>query len=124
MTVTRYPLLAVFIVFLLHPTTSASSARQNDPAMQRALESLIDQVKQCWTIRPYTTGVAVIVRVEFNRDGSISGSPTLHKPRHSPRYKDISQLALKAVADCAPYQAVRNNPHKYGKLREMLFYFE
>ncbi|KAB2723387.1 hypothetical protein [Brucella intermedia] len=88
------------------------------------MRKLIEEVKRCWTVPPFTTGVTVQVAISLDRNGKLIGKPVLIKPKNTAKYREVSQIALKAAADCAPYRTVKAHPDQYDALKEVKFYFE
>jgi hypothetical protein len=82
------------------PTGQAATLSQNE------LDALRNRLRQCWNV---PVGLAeardliVTVRIQFNKDGSLSAEPRLMNQVSHPAFTAASESALRAVRSCAPY---------------------
>ena len=82
------------------PTGQAAALSQNE------LDALRNRLRQCWNV---PVGLAeardliVTVRIQFNKDGSLSAEPRLMNQVSHPAFTAASESALRAVRSCAPY---------------------
>ncbi|WP_176038798.1 hypothetical protein [Brucella tritici] len=112
--------LSTCTLMICGQAAAATNENANEPIMRK----LIGEVKRCWTVPLFSTGVTVQVAISLDRNGNLIGKPALIKPKATKKYQEISQIALKAVVDCAPYRTVKEHPDKYDALSEVRFYFE
>jgi len=82
------------------PTGQAATLSQNE------LDALRNRLRQCWNV---PVGLAeardliVTVRIQFNKDGSLSAEPRLMNQVSHPAFTAASESALRAIRSCAPY---------------------
>ena len=73
---------------------------------QSEIDALRARIQQCWSP---PVGLAdardlvVVVRIQFNRDGSLSRDPSLSNNGSHPMFQIAAESALRAVRRCAPY---------------------
>ena len=103
-------------------TPPASGAEAAPARMPRELEASFDQwliasYLKCWTPLP-TKGddepYVAKVRLEFARDGSLSGPPKLVNPPSNPASRPQAKGVLRAVQNCNPLKV----PSQYGPYYE------
>jgi colicin import membrane protein len=73
---------------------------------QSEIDALRARIQQCWSP---PVGLAdardlvVVVRIQFNRDGSLSRDPSLSNSASHAMFQIAAESALRAVRRCAPY---------------------
>ena len=110
---------------LVNPTPSLGSPTGNAPQLsQNELNALHDQLMGCWNP---PVGVAeakslyVIVRFELNRDGSLSGEPSVVNRGSAALFQVAAESATRAVRRCQPF---RLPAAKYDAWREVEVKFD
>ena len=68
------------------------------------------------------TGVTVTVRIQFNKDGSLSAEPRLMNQGSHPAFQAAAESALRAVRRCAPYTFMP--PAKYEGWKDIIVDFD
>jgi colicin import membrane protein len=91
----------------LNPTPSLGARTTNAPALsQNEIDALRARIQECWNPPAGAADardLAVLVRIQFNPDGSLAGEPRLIT-RVSAGYQQIAaESAIRAVRRCAPY---------------------
>jgi colicin import membrane protein len=82
------------------PTGNAAALSQSE------IDALRARIQQCWSP---PVGLAdardlvVVIRIQFNRDGSLSRDPTLSNQGSHSMFQIAAESALRAVRRCAPY---------------------
>jgi outer membrane biosynthesis protein TonB len=91
----------------LSPTPSLGVPTGNAAALsQSEIDALRARIQQCWSP---PVGLAdardlvVVIRIQFNRDGSLSRDPMLSNNGSHPMFQIAAESALRAVRRCAPY---------------------
>jgi len=101
------------------PTGSAATLSQSE------IDALRARLRECWTV---PVGLAeardliVTVRIQFNKDGSLSADPRLMNSGSHPAFQAASESALRAVRRCAPYTFMP--PAKYEGWKDIIVDFD
>jgi len=101
------------------PTGSAATLSQSE------IDALRARLRDCWTV---PAGLAdardlvVTVRIQFNKDGSLSADPRLMNQGSHPAFQAASESALRAVRRCAPYTFMP--PAKYEGWKDIIVDFD
>lgn len=110
---------------MVNPTPSLGAATANAPMLsQNEIDALRAQLMGCWNP---PVGVAeaknliVIVRFELNRDGSVSGEPTVTNYSANALFQVAAESATRAVRRCQPF---RLPPSKYDAWRDVEVKFD
>lgn len=72
-----------------------------------------ESVKQCWKINSgivRTDKVAVRTELRLNRDGSLAEVPKILNSGSGPLFRDLADIAVRAIVACAPYKLPPANP--------------
>jgi len=89
------------------------------------LEALKGRISQCWSPPAGTANaqdVKVLIRVAFNPDGSIAGSPKLMGGTTSPYGPAVGESAMRAILRCQPYKMLR--PETYHAWKDTVMTFK
>ena len=91
----------------LNTTPSLGARTTNAPTLsQNEIDALRARIQECWNPPAGAADardLAVLVRIQFNQDGSLAGEPRLIS-RVSAGYQQIAaESAIRAVRRCAPY---------------------
>ena len=93
---------------LVNPTPSLGAATANSPELsQNEIDALRSQLMGCWNP---PVGVAeaknliVIVHFALNRDGSVSGEPTVVNHGSTSLFQIAAESATRAVRRCQPFR--------------------
>ena len=70
---------------------------------QSEIDGFVAKIKQCWTVMPADYGMSVTLSVSMNRDGSVSGTPTIVSSDQSASGLMLARAAQRAVTSCGPY---------------------
>jgi outer membrane biosynthesis protein TonB len=104
----RAPQRAIATGTLVNPNPSLGSPLGNAPELsQNEIDALRAQLMGCWNP---PVGVAdakdliVIVRFALNRDGSVSGDPTVVNHGDSSLFQIAAESATRAVRRCQPFR--------------------
>jgi colicin import membrane protein len=104
----RSPQRQVVTGSLVNPTPSLGAPAANAPALsQSEIDALRAQLMTCWNP---PVGVAdakdliVIVRFALNRDGSVSGEPTVVNRDANALFQVAAESATRAVRRCQPFR--------------------
>jgi colicin import membrane protein len=101
------------------PIGTAAALSQNE------IDALRARLRDCWTV---PAGLAdardlvVTVRIQFNKDGSLSADPRLMNQGSHPAFQAASESALRAVRRCAPYTFMP--PAKYEGWKDIIVDFD
>ncbi|HEX2215472.1 MAG TPA: cell envelope integrity protein TolA [Xanthobacteraceae bacterium] len=92
---------------VLNPTPALGTARGSAPQLtQNEIDMLRARIQQCWNPpagQADANELTVLVRIQFNPDGSLATEPRL-LTRVSPGYQQVAaESALRAIRRCAPY---------------------
>ncbi len=82
-----------------------ASAPKMSPSMMGQLDGiLLDQYKACWSYLNLgnAKGYVPRIKVEYARDGSLAGQPSLLNPSNDPNLRGLAESALRAVRRCNP----------------------
>jgi colicin import membrane protein len=87
--------------------TQTGSAQRLNPSMRSQLVGLIkEQLERCWSVPIALQGAqkppVPSVRVGLNRDGSLSGAPSVVNASSDPLFRVAADSALTATRRCAP----------------------
>jgi len=93
---------------LVNPTPSLGSSTANAPQLsQNEIDMLRAQIQACWN-PPVGVSEAkdlvVVLRFLLNRDGSVSGEPSVTNRGGSPLFQVAVESATRAVLRCQPYR--------------------
>jgi colicin import membrane protein len=100
-------------------TANAATLSQNE------MDALRARLRDCWTV---PVGVAeardlvVTVRIQFNKDGSLSTDPVLMNHGSHPAFQAAAESALRGVRRCAPYSFMP--PLKYEAWKDVIVDFD
>jgi outer membrane biosynthesis protein TonB len=104
----RAPQRQVVTGSLVNPTPSLGAPAANAPTLsQNEIDALRAQLMTCWNP---PVGVAdakdliVIVRFALNRDGSVSGEPTVVNRDANALFQVAAESATRAVRRCQPFR--------------------
>jgi colicin import membrane protein len=101
------------------PTGNAASLSQSE------IDALRARIQQCWS-PPVgladARDLAVVVRIQFNRDGSLTRDPTISNHGSHPMFQIAAESALRAVRRCAPYSFMP--PAKYDIWKDVEVTFD
>jgi colicin import membrane protein len=104
----RSPQRQVVTGSLVNPTPSLGASAANAPTLsQNEIDALRAQLMTCWNP---PVGVAdakdliVIVRFALNRDGSVSGEPTVVNRDANALFQVAAESATRAVRRCQPFR--------------------
>ncbi len=91
----------------LNSTPSLGARTTNAPTLsQNEIDALRARIQECWNPPAGAADardLAVLVRIQFNQDGSLAGEPRL-VTRVAPGYQQIAaESAIRAIRRCAPY---------------------
>ncbi len=92
---------------VLNPTPAVGAPRGSAPQLsQNEIDALRARIQQCWNPPAGQTDakeLTVLVRIQFNPDGSLATAPQL-MTRVSGGYQQVAaESALRAIRRCAPY---------------------
>ncbi len=85
--------------------TATANAPKMSPSLWAALDGLLqDQYKQCWSYLGMSSGQRYIpqIKVEYSKDGSLVGAPSLLNPPSDPSLTSLAESAVRAVRRCNP----------------------
>ena len=107
-------------------TDEAPSSPLEAPLSASEKDGIAQQVRRCWNMvpgLPLDSLGYIQVRVHFNPDGSIQGTPELlDRSRMSdPFYRSAAETAVRAVLACQPY---RMPSEKYNTWKLIDFNFD
>jgi colicin import membrane protein len=101
------------------PTGQAATLTQSE------IDALRARIQQCWS-PPVGLAEArdliVVVRIVFNRDGSLTRDPTVSNHGAHPMFNVAAESALRAVRRCAPYSFMP--PAKYDVWKDVEVTFD
>ncbi len=83
------------------PTGSAATLSQSD------IDALRAQIQACWNPPPgalEARELVVDVRLQLNRDGSVSTEPQVMNRGNHPQFQVAAEAARRAIKRCAPYK--------------------
>ena len=103
------------------------TARKMSPDAWRELDrNLVEQVKRCWTYpdTDNSTNYAPKVKVEFSRDGTISGTPLLLNPGSDPAARWVADKAMKAMSECSNLSVPLRFQAYYGEWKTRVIHFD
>ena len=83
------------------PTGSAATLSQSD------IDALRAQIQACWNPPPgalEARDLVVDVRLQLNRDGSVSAEPQVMNRGSHPQFQVAAEAARRAIKRCAPYK--------------------
>lgn len=83
------------------PTGSAATLSQSD------IDALRAQIQACWNPPPgalEARELIVDVRLQLNRDGSVSAEPQVMNRGSHPQFQVAAEAARRAIKRCAPYK--------------------
>ena len=83
----------------------AASAPKMSPSMAAQLDGiLLDQYRACFTYLNLgnTNRYVPRIKVEYSRDGMLSGQPALVNPSNDPNVRALADAALRAIRRCNP----------------------
>lgn len=83
------------------PTGSAATLSQSD------IDALRAQIQACWNPPPgalEARELIVDVRLQLNRDGSVSAEPQVMNRASHPQFQVAAEAARRAIKRCAPYK--------------------
>jgi len=83
------------------PTGSAATLSQSD------IDALRAQIQACWNPPPgalEARELIVDVRLQLNRDGSVSSEPQVMNRGNHPQFQVAAEAARRAIKRCAPYK--------------------
>jgi hypothetical protein len=101
------------------PTGSAATLSQSE------IDALRARLRDCWTVPvglAEARDLTVTVRIQFNKDGSLSTDPQLMNHGTHPAFQAASESALRAVRRCAPYTFMP--PAKYEAWKDVIVDFD
>ena len=92
---------------MVNPEPTLGAARGAAPQLsQNEIDALRARITQCWNPpagQADAKDLTVLVRIQFNQDGSLSTEPRL-MGRVNPGYQQVAaESALRAIRRCAPY---------------------
>lgn len=92
---------------VLNPTPAVGATRGSAPQLsQNEIDALRARIQQCWNPPAGQTDareLTVLVRIQFNPDGSLATEPRLMN-RVGAGYQQVAaESALRAIRRCAPY---------------------
>lgn len=110
----------------LSPTPSLGAPTGNAASLsQSEIDALRARIQQCWS-PPVgladARDLAVVVRIQFNRDGSLSRDPSVSNNGSHPMFQIAAESALRAVRRCAPYSFMP--PAKYDIWKDVEVTFD
>ncbi len=85
------------------------------------IEALKKRIGECWNVPPGAQDLKVVIRVAFNPDGSVAGTPELLVAPMSPSGPAFYESAKRAVLGCQPYKMLRLETYDVWKDIEMTF---
>ena len=92
---------------MVNPEPTLGAARGSAPQLsQNEIDALRARIQQCWNPpagQADAKDLTVLVRIQFNQDGSLATEPRL-MGRVNPGYQQVAaESALRAIRRCAPY---------------------
>ena len=110
----------------LSPTPSLGAPTGNAASLsQSEIDALRARIQQCWS-PPVgladARDLAVVVRIQFNRDGSLLRDPTVSNSGSHPMFQIAAESALRAVRRCSPYNFLP--PAKYDIWKDVEVTFD
>jgi hypothetical protein len=107
--------------------TAPSLGLANGPAAQLSqseLDAFRRRVEECWSPPPgieTTSRVQVVLRVQFNRDGSVVRPPDLVSGTASPLGPAMAESAKRAILRCQPFKMLKAEHYEQWKDIEINF---
>lgn len=111
---------------VINPQASLGTTRGAAPQLsQNEIDALRARIQQCWNPPAGAADardLTVLVRIQFNRDGSLASEPRLIT-RPSAGYQQVAaESALRAIRRCAPYSFMP--PAKYDAWKDIEVNFD
>jgi colicin import membrane protein len=107
--------------------TATANAPKMSPSLWAALDGLLqDQYKQCWSYLGMSSGQRYIpqIKVEYTKDGSLVGQPSLLNPPSDPSLNSLAESAVRAVRRCNPLKIPAQYQPYYEQWRARILRFD
>jgi colicin import membrane protein len=107
--------------------TATANAPKMSPSLWAALDGFLqDQYKQCWSYLGMSSGQRYIpqIKVEYTKDGSLSGQPSLLNPPSDPSLNSLAESAVRAVRRCNPLKIPAQYQPYYEQWRARILRFD
>jgi colicin import membrane protein len=107
--------------------TATANAPKMSPSLWAALDGFLqDQYKQCWSYLGMSSGQRYIpqIKVEYTKDGSLAGQPSLLNPPSDPSLNSLAESAVRAVRRCNPLKIPAQYQPYYEQWRARILRFD
>ena len=107
--------------------TATANAPKMSPSLWAALDGFLqDQYKQCWSYLGMSSGQRYIpqIKVEYTKDGSLAGQPSLLTPPSDPSLNSLAESAVRAVRRCNPLKIPAQYQPYYEQWRARILRFD
>jgi outer membrane biosynthesis protein TonB len=107
-----------------HTASLGATAGVAATLTQNELDALRARLRECWN-PPVGAAEAqdmqVLIRVNFNQDGSVIGSPVLIEGSASPYGPAFAESAIRAIRRCSPYSFLPPSKYEVWRTIDMTF---